>query len=64
MRNVQSNFFIQSIFLSLNFLEKKRTPNLSLAQTLKTKLMSKNKIKYFNTLSIYVSSMIIHYNLQ
>lgn len=24
MRNVQSNFFIQSIFLSLNFLEKKK----------------------------------------
>lgn len=39
MRNVQSNFFIQNIFLSLNFLEKK-TPNLSLAQT------PKNQTKY------------------
>lgn len=56
MRNVQSNFFIQSIFLSLNFLEKekrKRTPNLS--QIPKIKLMSKDKIKYFNTLSIHIS---------
>lgn len=45
MRNVQSNFFSQDIFLALNFLEKKKkrgekdSPDLSRAfQTQKTKL--------------------------
>lgn len=44
MRNVQSNFFIQNIFLSLNFLEKKKLPTFLSLKLQKTKLNIKNKI--------------------
>lgn len=45
MRNVQSNFFIQNIFLSLNFLEKKKKfPTFLSLKLQKTKLNIKNKI--------------------
>lgn len=45
MRNVQSNFFIQDIFLALSFLEKKkkRIPDLSRASNSKNSNYVKDK---------------------